>query len=149
MFTLNPMRPMAKSLRVLAALLGYPDVQMRGYLPEMRELLHAESALAPVHMLAKPAAFTLSTFQLATFWLKAVAPLNMLAMVVTPEVFHLPMSWLKAVAPTNMLTIVATLAVFHEPMLPLKAVALWNMVPMCVTLAVFHEPTLTLKAFAR
>ncbi len=34
------------SLRVLAALLGYPDAQMRGYLPEMREILRTESALS-------------------------------------------------------------------------------------------------------
>ena len=36
---------MAKTLRVLSALLGYPDAQMRRYLPEMRGLLHAEGAL--------------------------------------------------------------------------------------------------------
>lgn len=50
MFTSNrtqSMRPMARSLRVLAALLGYPDAQMRSYLPEMRELLRAEAALSP------------------------------------------------------------------------------------------------------
>lgn len=47
MFTLNTIPPMAKSLRVLAALLGYPDAQMRSWLPEMRELLRAEGALAP------------------------------------------------------------------------------------------------------
>jgi nitrate reductase delta subunit len=46
-FTLNPARPMAKTLRVLSALLGYPDAQMRRHLPEMRGLLHAEGALAP------------------------------------------------------------------------------------------------------
>ena len=34
------------SLRVLAALLGYPDAGMRGYLPEMREILHAEGTLS-------------------------------------------------------------------------------------------------------
>ena len=34
------------SLRVMAALLGYPQAQMRGYLPEMRELLHSEGALS-------------------------------------------------------------------------------------------------------
>ena len=45
MFTLNPTRPMQKTLRVLSALLGYPDAQMRRYLPEMRGLLHAEGAL--------------------------------------------------------------------------------------------------------
>ena len=47
MFSLNAVRPMAKSLRVLAALLGYPDAPMRRHLPEMRELLHAERALPP------------------------------------------------------------------------------------------------------
>jgi nitrate reductase delta subunit len=47
MFALNPPRPIAKSLRVLAALLGYPDARMRGHLAEMRDLLRDERALAP------------------------------------------------------------------------------------------------------
>jgi len=34
------------SLRVLAALLTYPDAEMRGYLPEMREILGREAALS-------------------------------------------------------------------------------------------------------
>lgn len=34
------------TLRVLAALLGYPDSGMRGYLPEMRQILRAEDALS-------------------------------------------------------------------------------------------------------
>ncbi len=34
------------SLRVLAALLGYPDAPMRGYLQEMREILRSEAALS-------------------------------------------------------------------------------------------------------
>jgi nitrate reductase delta subunit len=34
------------SLRVLAALLGYPDARMRGYLPEMRNILRREGALS-------------------------------------------------------------------------------------------------------
>jgi nitrate reductase molybdenum cofactor assembly chaperone NarJ/NarW len=46
-FTLNPTRPMQKTLRVLSALLGYPDAPMRRHLPEMRGLLHAEGVLAP------------------------------------------------------------------------------------------------------
>ena len=46
MFELKPVRPMAHTLRVLGALLGYPDAQMRGYLPEMRDLLNAEGALS-------------------------------------------------------------------------------------------------------
>jgi nitrate reductase delta subunit len=37
---------MGNTLRVLAALLGYPDARMRGYLPEMRELLRAENILS-------------------------------------------------------------------------------------------------------
>ena len=46
MFALNPPRPIAKSLRVLAALLGYPDGRMLAHLAEMRDLLHDERALA-------------------------------------------------------------------------------------------------------
>ncbi|MDE2298959.1 MAG: nitrate reductase molybdenum cofactor assembly chaperone, partial [Burkholderiales bacterium] len=46
MFALNPARPITASLRVLAALLGYPDARLRGFLPEMRELLHAERAVS-------------------------------------------------------------------------------------------------------
>ena len=46
MFTLNTPRPMTKSLRVLAALLGYPDARLRSFLPEMRELLRDEGALS-------------------------------------------------------------------------------------------------------
>ena len=34
------------SLRVLAALLGYPDSRLRGHLPEMRELLRNERAIS-------------------------------------------------------------------------------------------------------
>jgi nitrate reductase delta subunit len=47
MFALNSPRPMTKSLRVLAALLGYPDALMRSYLAEMSELLREERALSP------------------------------------------------------------------------------------------------------
>jgi len=36
---------MSKSLRVLSALLGYPDSRLRRYLPEMRDLLRDERAL--------------------------------------------------------------------------------------------------------
>jgi nitrate reductase delta subunit len=36
---------MQKTLRVLSALLGYPDARMRTHLREMREILHAEGAL--------------------------------------------------------------------------------------------------------
>ena len=45
MFGLNTPPPMKTSLRVLAALLGYPDARMRGFLPEMKNLLRAEGAL--------------------------------------------------------------------------------------------------------
>ncbi len=50
MFTLNPARPMTKSLRILAALLGYPDAQVRRHLPEMRDLLREERALADARL---------------------------------------------------------------------------------------------------
>ena len=45
MFGLDTPPPMKTSLRVLAALLGYPDARMRGFLPEMKNLLRAEGAL--------------------------------------------------------------------------------------------------------
>lgn len=38
--------PASASLRVLAALIGYPDAAMRAHLPEMREILRREGALA-------------------------------------------------------------------------------------------------------
>jgi nitrate reductase delta subunit len=47
MLALNSPRPMTKSLRVLSAVLGYPDAQLRAALPEMRELLRHEHALPP------------------------------------------------------------------------------------------------------
>jgi nitrate reductase delta subunit len=37
---------MSKSLRVLAALLAYPDAQMRAHIPEMRDLLVDEDAVS-------------------------------------------------------------------------------------------------------
>ena len=46
MFALNSPRPMSKSLRVLAALLAYPDAQMRGHIPEMRDLLVDEAVVS-------------------------------------------------------------------------------------------------------
>ncbi len=46
MFKLNTPRPMTKSLRVLAALLGYPDARLRSFLPEMQDLLRIEAALS-------------------------------------------------------------------------------------------------------
>ena len=40
----------ARTLRTLAALLGYPDAAMRGYLSQMRAVLHTEQALSPVRL---------------------------------------------------------------------------------------------------
>jgi nitrate reductase molybdenum cofactor assembly chaperone NarJ/NarW len=48
MFALNFPRPMSSSLRVLAALLAYPDAEMRRHLPEMRNLLVDEGAVSPL-----------------------------------------------------------------------------------------------------
>lgn len=50
MHALNTLRPMSRSLRVLAAVLGYPDERMRTHLPEMGELLHQERALSPARL---------------------------------------------------------------------------------------------------
>ena len=47
MFGISTSLPMSSSLRVLAALLGYPDARLRGFLPEMRALLHDEGAVSP------------------------------------------------------------------------------------------------------
>ena len=47
MFAPKSPRPMSRTLRVLAALLAYPDAQLRGHLPEMRGLLATEAALVP------------------------------------------------------------------------------------------------------
>ena len=38
--------PASGTLRVVAALLSYPDAGMRGYLPEMRDILRSECALS-------------------------------------------------------------------------------------------------------
>ena len=46
MFALSSPRPMSKSLRVLAALLAYPDAQLRDDIPEMRDLLADEAAVS-------------------------------------------------------------------------------------------------------
>ena len=50
MFQTKSPRPIAKSLRVLAALLGYPDAPLRAHLQEMRELLRAERALSSARL---------------------------------------------------------------------------------------------------
>ena len=47
MFALNAVRPMSRSLRVLAALLAYPEAQTREHLAEMRAVLHDEHAVEP------------------------------------------------------------------------------------------------------
>ena len=46
MFALNPLRPMSKSLRVLAALLSYPDALHRSVLAELSAVLHDERAVS-------------------------------------------------------------------------------------------------------
>ena len=46
MFGLNAIAPAGKSLRVLAALLGYPDAELRQHLIEMSQLLRDERALS-------------------------------------------------------------------------------------------------------
>ena len=40
-------KPMSRSLRALARLLGYPDAQLRAHLHELRQALRAEAALTP------------------------------------------------------------------------------------------------------
>ena len=45
MLGLSSAVPASRSLRVLAALLGYPDARLCAHLPEMREILRSEGAL--------------------------------------------------------------------------------------------------------
>jgi nitrate reductase delta subunit len=52
MFAPKALPPMTKSLRVLAALLGYPVATLRSHLPEMRALLRDEHALPAARLLA-------------------------------------------------------------------------------------------------
>jgi len=47
MLALNSAAPMARSLRVLAALLSYPDAPLRSHLAEMADLVRNEGALSP------------------------------------------------------------------------------------------------------
>ena len=49
------------------------------------------------------------TYQRPRFWLKAVAPLNVLRMSVTEETSQPDMSWLKAEAPRNIPPMLVTL----------------------------------------
>lgn len=46
MIALKTVQPMSKSVRVLSALLSYPDAQLRAHLPEMRALLRDELSLS-------------------------------------------------------------------------------------------------------
>jgi hypothetical protein len=71
--------------------------------------------------------------------------MNILLMLVTPEVSHAPMSWLKDEALSNMESIVVTLEVSHAPMSWLKAEASWNMPSIVVTPEVSHAPMSSLK----
>ena len=44
---MKPPKPMSRSLRALARLLGYPDAELRAHLDELRQALRAEAALTP------------------------------------------------------------------------------------------------------
>ena len=50
MFALTRPPQATRTLRVLAALLGYPAAEMRAHLEEMGELLQAEAALSPARL---------------------------------------------------------------------------------------------------
>lgn len=52
LFKTHAPQPMARTLRVLARLLGYPDADLRAHLPELRAALHAEQAV-PAQRLAE------------------------------------------------------------------------------------------------
>ncbi len=46
----TPAKPMARTLRALARLLGYPDAELRAHLPAIRRVLHAEAALGAARL---------------------------------------------------------------------------------------------------
>lgn len=48
MLASNSLQPLGKSLRVLSALLSYPDARLRNHLPEMRDLMLEERSFAPL-----------------------------------------------------------------------------------------------------
>ena len=81
----------------------------------MADPVQPESAVALVHVLTQPAAFTRRTFQLARFWLKAVAELNMLCILATDATFQPPMGWLNAVAEWKVKDSVMTRATSQPP----------------------------------
>ena len=56
-------------------------------------------------------------------WLKAEAPLNIMYIILTPEVSHAPMSWLKAEASWNIKRMLVTPEVSHAPISSLKEAA--------------------------
>ncbi len=87
--------------------------------------------------------------------LKAVAPVNIYAILVTALVFHDPMFWLKAVALVNIYDIFVTARVSQRTVPPmvflliswLKLVA-WNIANILLTFLVSHDPMFWLKLVA-
>ena len=105
-----------------AVQLGYAACSVAPHAWYKASLFAAERAV--VESKAEVRVVTHNTFQLARFWLKAVAELNVAYIVVTDAVFQLPTFWLKTDVPENMLLMFDTPAVFHAPTLPLKLGAL-------------------------
>jgi hypothetical protein len=102
--------------------------------------------VAPSNMLSL--LVTLDTFQRDKSWLNLVAPLNMNAIVPTLEVSHGPIGWSKSIALANMPFIVVSLEVSEAQISWLKAVALRNISSFVVTMDVFQDPIAWSKAAA-
>ena len=79
---------------------GYSNRSVAPHASYTLRLLQLESAVVESKADAKEV--TLRTFQLARFWLKAAAPLNIESMLLTFAVFQAPRFWLNAVADWNM-----------------------------------------------
>jgi hypothetical protein len=75
---------------------------------------------------------TLAVFQLARFWLKAVAPLNMPFIFATDATFQLPMSELNVGLKANNEPMLVTAAVFQSAMLPYVVAAVVGFVAHAV-----------------
>ena len=129
-----------------AVQLGYAACSVAPHANAKASLFVAERAV--VESKAEVRVVTHNTFQLARFWLKAVAELNVAYIVVTDAVFQLPTFWLKTDVPENTLAMLDTLATFHLPMSALKAVLPLNRLYMLLTAAVFQSPMLPYAAAA-
>jgi hypothetical protein len=105
-------------------------------------LIASASAGVRGRLLAACIAAETTVFQLPIGWLNALAPLNMLFMLVTAAVLQLPIGWLNTLAPPltgmNMFAMFLTLAVFQLLMSGLHVGQRWKRLDMSVIFETSH-----------